>query len=250
MDLIFLFLSHFPVSFYPSPSPTSDHLFQDEAVRNEVDRQVFRYKHPALAELHDKYCSKSISLDRAAIVKGLKTELESLCTKTLQNRAEDDTDDLTKLMRGLRNETGSRKNTDQELDQNQQMILRSYSDYLDLSLQLVQNHRVPFKNVRDMTQSYVLNSRIQTEAAMNRKKEAEAALTACPDPQHVAQRKADMDQMCARIARLETKKRTMLNRIHAMETAVDPALLQEYRMVREDLMEKEWAAAQLKQSPM
>ena len=182
------------------------------------------------------------------IVKKLKSELDSLCEKTVLNRAEGESADLMKIVRELRNETECRKNTDQELEHNQQMILRSYSEYLDLSLELVQNYRIPFKNYRDMTQSYVLNSRIQTEAVMKRKKDAERALTACPDPQHVAERKSRMDELCARIASLETAKWTMLNRLKEIETSVDAALVQEYRSVREELMEKEWAAAQLKQS--
>lgn len=215
-----------------------------------MDRHVFRYKHPALAELHDKYCSKSAPLDRSDIANRLKVELDMLCKQTALNRAEGESADLTKVVRELRSETESRKNTDQELEHNQQMMLRSYSEYLDLSLQLVQNHRIPLKNRRDMTQSYVLNSRIQTEAAMMRKKDAERALAACPDAQHVAQRKAEMQQLNSRIASLESEKRAMANRLKEIEAAVDTALVQEYRLVREDLMEKEWAAAQLKQSPI
>lgn len=212
-----------------------------------MDYQMCRIEHPALAKCHNKYCSRSQTLNQKKVAQQLKLLLDQMLEKTIQNSDESEGGDLTKILRRLRLESDARQAVDQELEQNEQMILKSYSEYLDLSLELLEKYRIPFKNQRDVAQSYVLNSRVQAEAAENRKTSLQKTLTACPDADGVNKRKRQLEQISGRIAELETKKRDLQERMEQIEASVEPDLVQELRVVREELNEKEWAAAQLNQ---
>lgn len=250
IPILFNLMFNSPVNPHSCPMFNSSCVvWQDESVRNEVDYQMCRNEHPALSECHDKYCSRSDPLDRKQVLTTLKQQLDDAIEKTAQNCDESEVtaDHLMKTIRRLRQESESRSTTDQELEQNQQMMLTSYSQYLDMSLELMEKYRIPYKNKRDECQSYVLNSRVQTEGALSKKKTCEHLLSLCPDAEHVNQRKQQFEEMDARVTGLEAEKSALLSRRAEIEDGVDAGVVQEFVLVLEDLTEKEWAVAQLHQ---
>jgi hypothetical protein len=180
-------------------------------------------------------------------VRKLKSQLEAFCHKAMCNwSGEADLNELRNMVQDLRVESETRNNSDQQLEHNRQMLIRSYSEYLDLALELVQqwlSHSV--KTGCDSFHSYILHHRIITESTHMSVKQSERALGICPDARRVAQRQAEMDQLCTRIVHLESEKRQMHDRLEQVRSAVSADVVDEYRRVREDLLEKEWAADQL-----
>ena len=203
---------------------------------------MLRFKHPALADLRDKYCHTRAPLDRQRLLLYLKTRVDDLCNETCNNWG---ASDLSQVVRELRLETESRRVTEADLEQNQQEVKRAFEECLHLAQELMQKHRLPLKNNHDTQACYLLYSRVIAEAAQHRRQANEAALAACPDEDHVSQRRQAIKELKARVAALNARRRELLTRRQEVEAHVDPHLVQGVRAAWQELQEREWAMAQL-----